>query len=315
MLDDLGLVHMNGRIYDPLLGRFLSADVLVQVPGDLQSYNRYSYVRNNPLSYTDPTGFAESDAKKKQEEEEKRKAAEKAARDAAWKEGGFMGLLGYHTGGAIGTIVSTQASAKADQAQPADTPKAQVQGINNELDDKISLKMPQLRVDDIKVQPRLPGEAKAEKEMEEYLAGDDFVKDLRPMTESEQAAADDSETTIMYIITDGKGGFEPKPGLRFPLHVAGARSETLVRTHEQDHVNRLSGNGRVVDLFRDTPAGVGVAVTGARGKIALEYLGNKAALSAAAGLDQDDYRVRNYVTQAKQENFSYLTNWNALDTK
>jgi RHS repeat-associated protein len=57
MLDNIGLVHMNGRIYDPLLGRFLSADIVVQNPGDLQSYNRYSYVRNNPLSATDPSGF------------------------------------------------------------------------------------------------------------------------------------------------------------------------------------------------------------------------------------------------------------------
>jgi len=54
MLDDLGLVHMNGRIYDPLLGRFLSADIVVQAPGDLQAYNRYSYVKNNPLTLTDP---------------------------------------------------------------------------------------------------------------------------------------------------------------------------------------------------------------------------------------------------------------------
>jgi RHS repeat-associated protein len=57
MLDDLGLVHMNGRIYDPLLGRFLSADLQVQFPGSLQSYNRYSYVQNNPLTFTDPTGW------------------------------------------------------------------------------------------------------------------------------------------------------------------------------------------------------------------------------------------------------------------
>ena len=48
---------MNGRIYDPLLGRFLSADLVVQDPSDLQSYNRYSYVKNNPLTLTDPTGF------------------------------------------------------------------------------------------------------------------------------------------------------------------------------------------------------------------------------------------------------------------
>jgi hypothetical protein len=48
---------MNGRIYDPLLGRFLSADTVVQFEGDLQSYNRYTYSSNNPLSYIDPSGF------------------------------------------------------------------------------------------------------------------------------------------------------------------------------------------------------------------------------------------------------------------
>lgn len=58
MLDLLDLVHMNGRIYDPLLGKFLSADPLIQDPMNGQSYNRYSYVLNNPTNLTDPTGFA-----------------------------------------------------------------------------------------------------------------------------------------------------------------------------------------------------------------------------------------------------------------
>ena len=53
----IGLVNMNGRIYDPVVGRFLSPDPNVQSPKDLQSYNRYSYVLNNPLRYTDPTGY------------------------------------------------------------------------------------------------------------------------------------------------------------------------------------------------------------------------------------------------------------------
>lgn len=56
MLDDFGLVHMNGRIYDPELGRFLGPDPYVQIPHYSQNYNRYSYVLNNPLSFTDPTG-------------------------------------------------------------------------------------------------------------------------------------------------------------------------------------------------------------------------------------------------------------------
>lgn len=49
---------MNGRIYDPLLGRFLSADTFVQDAGDLQAYNRYSYVATNPLTSTDRSGFS-----------------------------------------------------------------------------------------------------------------------------------------------------------------------------------------------------------------------------------------------------------------
>ncbi|MDC0601904.1 hypothetical protein OAP14_02615 [Aliiglaciecola sp.] len=48
---------MNGRIYDPTLGRFLQADPHIQAPKNSQSYNRYSYVLNNPLSYTDPSGY------------------------------------------------------------------------------------------------------------------------------------------------------------------------------------------------------------------------------------------------------------------
>lgn len=56
-LDRTGVIHMNGRIYDPMVGRFLNADPIVQAPGLSQSHNRYSYVFNNPLSYTDPSGF------------------------------------------------------------------------------------------------------------------------------------------------------------------------------------------------------------------------------------------------------------------
>lgn len=56
-LDDLGLIHMNGRVYDPVLGRFLSADPIVQSPGEPQTLNRYSYVGNNPLSRVDPSGY------------------------------------------------------------------------------------------------------------------------------------------------------------------------------------------------------------------------------------------------------------------
>ncbi len=57
MLDNVGLVHMNGRVYDPALGRFLSADPLLGNLGDSQSINPYAYVGNRPLNSTDPTGY------------------------------------------------------------------------------------------------------------------------------------------------------------------------------------------------------------------------------------------------------------------
>lgn len=56
MLPEFGIINMNGRLYDPVLGRFFSPDNYVQLPDFSQSYNRYSYCLNNPLKYTDPSG-------------------------------------------------------------------------------------------------------------------------------------------------------------------------------------------------------------------------------------------------------------------
>jgi RHS repeat-associated protein len=55
-LQTVGLIHMNGRLYDPKLHRFLQPDNYVQDPSNTQNFNRYGYVMNNPLKYSDPTG-------------------------------------------------------------------------------------------------------------------------------------------------------------------------------------------------------------------------------------------------------------------
>ena len=52
----VGLINMNARLYDPALHRFLQPDNFVQDPFNTQNFNRYGYVLNNPLLYTDPTG-------------------------------------------------------------------------------------------------------------------------------------------------------------------------------------------------------------------------------------------------------------------
>jgi RHS repeat-associated protein len=55
-LDATGLMYYNARYYDPELGQFLSPDTIVPDPTNLLDYNRYMYVRGNPMKYTDPTG-------------------------------------------------------------------------------------------------------------------------------------------------------------------------------------------------------------------------------------------------------------------
>ncbi len=55
-LDGFALINMNGRVYDPLISRFLSPDPQLQAPGNWLNYNRYAYCLNNPLIYTDPSG-------------------------------------------------------------------------------------------------------------------------------------------------------------------------------------------------------------------------------------------------------------------
>ena len=55
-LPNLGLINMNARLYDPVLGRFLSPDPYVQSPDLSQNFNRYAYALNNPLKYTDESG-------------------------------------------------------------------------------------------------------------------------------------------------------------------------------------------------------------------------------------------------------------------
>jgi RHS repeat-associated protein len=57
-LDLFGLINMNGRMYDPVVGRFLGVDPVIQFRDNSESFNGYSYCMNNPLRYSDPSGFS-----------------------------------------------------------------------------------------------------------------------------------------------------------------------------------------------------------------------------------------------------------------
>lgn len=56
-IDKMHIVHKNGRIYDPRLGRFMKAHTLIEADAT-QGLNRYTYVLNNPLTHTDPSGHS-----------------------------------------------------------------------------------------------------------------------------------------------------------------------------------------------------------------------------------------------------------------
>jgi RHS repeat-associated protein len=57
MLDRQNLIHMGGRLFDPELARFVSADPTIDGVGTIQGFNRYAYVHNNPATLVDPSGY------------------------------------------------------------------------------------------------------------------------------------------------------------------------------------------------------------------------------------------------------------------
>ena len=97
---DLGLTDMKGRIYDPLGGRFTGVDPVMQAPFSSQGLNRYSYVFNDPINNTDPSGFDST----------------------AWDvvggifTTGVVGLLCYGTGDCSGATLGSAASAASGGA-------------------------------------------------------------------------------------------------------------------------------------------------------------------------------------------------------
>ncbi len=108
-LSSLGLVHMKARLYDPVLGRFLSADPTVQFPNSTQGFNRYAYVNNNPLSFTDPSGFGLKRYLKKAASFQRRvvrKAAKVLVRIADDKGGLLaLGIFSASVGGIVTTAI------------------------------------------------------------------------------------------------------------------------------------------------------------------------------------------------------------------
>ena len=90
-----GLYNYGARLYDPILGRFISADTLVPNPLNPQSLNRYAYCQNNPLTYVDPTGHERTSSGglhfEKEDEEDKIPSYEDILYNLVEPTGGFLG--------------------------------------------------------------------------------------------------------------------------------------------------------------------------------------------------------------------------------
>lgn len=80
-LDSVGLIHMNGRVYDPLAGRFLSRDPLIDGVSSSQGSNGYAYVHNNPLRFVDPSGYESCEDKERGDESESEEECEEEEND------------------------------------------------------------------------------------------------------------------------------------------------------------------------------------------------------------------------------------------
>lgn len=89
-LDEVEIIHMNGRVYDYNVGRFMSVDPYIQSPSNTQSVNPYSYIMNNPLAGTDPTGYTSKTPLELIDEEKGKHdfISEKLSRRSKTKSGG-----------------------------------------------------------------------------------------------------------------------------------------------------------------------------------------------------------------------------------
>ncbi|MDR7209615.1 FG-GAP-like repeat-containing protein [Flavobacterium piscis] len=112
-LQSVGLIHMNGRLYDPKLHRFLQTDNYVQDPTNTQNYNSYGYVLNNPLKYTDPSGWLTQEEEKLEAQRAAERLGEMSRSMADWyaqnpdtgadgSSPGFFGRLFRVIGSALG---------------------------------------------------------------------------------------------------------------------------------------------------------------------------------------------------------------------
>ncbi|MDZ7922612.1 MAG: RHS repeat-associated core domain-containing protein [Marinagarivorans sp.] len=114
MLDEVGIIHMNGRIYDATIGRFLQADPIIQDPTAVGSLNRYSYVWNNPMNATDPSGYIKI----------LRKAIKSLSKIFGSEVVNFFGtILFSYLGGPLGTALWSYEFARANGISPKDAMK------------------------------------------------------------------------------------------------------------------------------------------------------------------------------------------------
>ena len=251
-LDDHQLIHMNGRVYDYNLGRFMSVDPFIQGVGNSQGINPYSYVMNNPLAFTDPTGY-------NTEENEEVKKEESSNENYVLPTPGTGTRVGKtNTSGARSTGSPADARAALKRAQKAATNNGKKEGPDNQSNTETTkLNSQESNNGDVSPIQRIP-----------YGDGQTFVIDPNNQT----ATLIDSGGNIVSstnrddpnyagnqmaenLIMAGLSALIPR--LTKVLNMRGSPKGLIGREFEDWLTKRYGGNGGVMIGGRDFDGGVG----------------------------------------------------------
>ncbi|WNO10291.1 RHS repeat-associated core domain-containing protein [Teredinibacter sp. KSP-S5-2] len=256
-LDSVQYIHMNGRVYDYNLGRFLSVDPYVQEPGNSQGINPYSYILNNPLAGTDPTGYSAV-----VEKPPTKKPTSREIYDATSNLGAANGYKVEYSGSSSGALSglikklsgkSNGASGKQGVTGSPSTPK---------VADEES-KVPETRA------PEEPSLTKQEPSVEltktkEPRQGESETATIREP--SQEGGVDqegiptklklhigDEQPNNNTVVTDGKGGMMPQLSTK-SIHSPKVIQDAIL-AHEEQHIKDFLEYGTNLDVLKGQPAG------------------------------------------------------------
>ncbi len=252
-LDRTGLIHMNGRVYDPTLGRFLSADPIVQAPYFSQSYNRYTYVWNNPLGMNDPSGYEGNDSLGEDDKEAPEPEPEKK------REKPKPGVHRLHAGNGYSIVYGDGSSddgesegARSDQEESEEPEEGE---LTTEL---------------------IRGDSNNGEILEEGVLGQEGV-DQEGIPTKLKLSIGKENPNKNTVVTDGNGGTMVQ--LSTKMQKASQVIQDAVGVHEGQHIKDFMEYGTNLEILKGLPAGKLIKFSPVTNKNVLERRGYRAEIN------------------------------------